>query len=201
MKNLTFKTGALILATMFMAGPAHATLITLGEGNTGEGTPLYGNIDGVPLSMPTGGSNNGLTYTLTGIYASATAGDIRIYDPWESNQVGDIIRFDGAGHVTFYSLGDEGSTTGADVSPAVFASILATTSPTSVLLPEQGNEAYNWANYTPLVGQAGYVAADPTLTYKYVSDTPEPATIMLLGIGALGMLGMKHGKRREAEVA
>ena len=30
---------------------------------------------------------------------------------------------------------------------------------------------------------------------------PEPATIMLMGLGALGMFGMKHGKCREADVA
>jgi len=45
------------------------------------------------------------------------------------------------------------------------------------------------------------MASNTTITLDVVHAVPEPGTIMLMGIGALGMFGMKHGKRREAEVA
>jgi hypothetical protein len=36
---------------------------------------------------------------------------------------------------------------------------------------------------------------------RLLVPVPEPGTIMLLGIGALGMFGVKNAKRREAELA
>jgi hypothetical protein len=44
-------------------------------------------------------------------------------------------------------------------------------------------------------------STDGSFGIRQVATVPEPGTIMLLGIGGLGMLGMKYGKRREAEVA
>lgn len=40
-----------------------------------------------------------------------------------------------------------------------------------------------------------------TMTLNVVHAVPEPGTIMLLGIGGLGIFGMKYSKRRESEVA
>jgi hypothetical protein len=43
--------------------------------------------------------------------------------------------------------------------------------------------------------------ANGTLGIRQVATVPEPGTVMLLGIGALGMFGVKNAKRRGAEVA
>jgi hypothetical protein len=44
-------------------------------------------------------------------------------------------------------------------------------------------------------------AADGTLGIRQVATVPEPGTVMLMGFGALGMMGMRKAKRSEAEVA
>jgi hypothetical protein len=67
---------------------------------------------------------------------------------------------------------------------------------------QSGNPADGVGTYTI---QANLLAVngsgDGSFGIRQVATAPEPGTIMLLGIGGLGMLGMKHAKRREAEVA
>ena len=48
-------------------------------------------------------------------------------------------------------------------------------------------EGNNGASYFPEPGMPGYSDAMP-LSYQFISDAPEPATLVLLGLGGLATL-------------
>jgi hypothetical protein len=65
-----------------------------------------------------------------------------------------------------------------------------------IILQETGIGNFNiGVIYTPLPGQPGFVAGFD-VTYTFISDTPEPSSLLLLGSGALGLLGMIRRKLR-----
>ena len=207
MKKLRLKTFFLALVSLFLAGTANAAVITVGEGNTGEGPALYGDVGGIPLPWtygtdPTGSlSGNVLYYTLP---KDVIAGDVWIRDPWENNAVGDIIRFSGK-HLVFYSLGEPNVTPhvgGADVTLSQFQQILNNPSANHVTIFEKSTNSVNpeaglqWADYATGFNQPGFLlypngsgtheaAALAPPVYKFVSDVPEPSTYALMALGGL----------------
>jgi hypothetical protein len=60
----------------------------------------------------------------------------------------------------------------------------------AVSINEVGPEGANYAYYTPNEGQPGYDASGPT--YLFISDIPEPSTVMLVGLGLAGLLAFKR---------
>ena len=204
MKKLACQIGIISFGLFFMAEMSNAALITVGEGDTGEGRVVYGNIDGVPLTShygtdPSGGVAPGtsvLYYDLPAGFTTAVTGDVRIQDPWEGNSIQDVIRFDGNGHLIFYSYGSGSSTTGADLDLTPWLSVRNNPLTNNVVIFESGTEFNNWADYTATVGGPGYVGSGNNPTYKFLSDVsnvPEPAT---LGLFTIGIAAMGFGKRR-----
>jgi len=64
-----------------------------------------------------------------------------------------------------------------------------------VTLTEEGTEdGWNGVHYTPGVTDPGYMVqyGEGGVTYNFTSDVPEPATICLLGLGALSLIRRKR---------
>jgi hypothetical protein len=62
----------------------------------------------------------------------------------------------------------------------------------AVTLLEEGTEnGWNGVHYTPMENEPGYVPGQ-NVTYAFTSDVPEPATVALLGLGALSLIRKKR---------
>jgi hypothetical protein len=208
MKNLLCKAGFAALAAGLMTGTGNAqNLISVDELFPAEGMTQGGiwTSNGVnrPLVSHIGldPSGTGLTvlyYDLPAIFAIALRGDVLMTDSWESGGTNDVLRFDGSGHLIFYSLGDTNGVGGADLLAANYAVALNNAITNSLYpfvvfneLSTTGGEAppgMNYLNYTPLAGSGiGYVGGGPpggSPSYLFISDVPEPATVSLIALGA-----------------
>ena len=126
-----------------------------------------------------------------------TSGDVLIYEDSAQTELSDVLHFTtmgwyGGGYeyeyatvFVFSDLPEAGAIgdladTGIPEGPYYNA----------VTLLEQGREGWNGVDYTPEQGQPGYVPGQ-NVTYAFTSDVPEPATICLLGIGALSLIRRK----------
>jgi len=147
----------------------------------------YGNSSYLPGYLvnpdPTGGVPDWdvLMYDLP---FAGVAGDLSIYEGSLSGDLGDIIRFDGSGHLIFYSSGASGIITPADVPY-----------PPSPLLDNMADtiDVGGYAYYTPTVGQPGYDLSNPT--YRF-SEVPEPGTGALVALGAGLLLVVRRRLQR-----
>jgi hypothetical protein len=187
MKTITKRFGLAValLMAVGVAGRAEAAVITVDEFGNGVGTVGQGFLSNDPLP---GGLNNVLTYNLPfaglrgEVYLQGQAAD--------GGLPSDTIRFDGNGHMFFYSSNADGADAMADVN-----------SPTAVLTPNVlVFEAPGGVTYTPTSSNPGFDASQPT--YIFISDnetTPEPTSLTLAGLGAVCVIAYGKARRRRSQ--
>jgi hypothetical protein len=163
-------------------------------------------IDHGPFHTLNGGlmadpSGSGLGLVLTYLLPSVVAaGDVEISEPAASGGgLSDVIRFTNANGALVGAVADR-MIYYSDTSPNDPGTDLADVPhpPNNlgagaifpVAIPEIGPEGNNGFNYGPTVS--------PGLlnTYIGISDTPEPSTMALAGLGALGMIGYAVRRRK-----
>jgi hypothetical protein len=124
-------------------------------------------------------------------FDSLVQGDLVIYEPGTTT-ISDVLRFSnnlaqpGTGLLSVYSAREVGEQPPYDLADVA---TMPTLGSNVFYMDEQGFEnGWNGVTYTPVSGQPGYITSGQTVTYNFTSDVPEPATIALLGLGALGLL-------------
>jgi hypothetical protein len=179
------------LVCVLTAAASQGMVITLDENGHGnvDGTPLVYGVDNPPVG------NWATLYYVLPFTTGVVTGDVAALEPQITSQISDVLRFinvqqeAGGGiearvyvysemetrDIPPYDLADTGIpslwTSGADHDP--------------VYVNEVGPEGFNYVDYTPL-GQT-------EITYHFISDIPEPATICMLGLGALSLIRRKRG--------
>jgi hypothetical protein len=125
-----------------------------------------------------------LQYTLP---FAGTPGDVSMFDVGPNgNSTNDLIRFDGQGHLYFFS--DKEATDVPPFDPAdVGIPPLLTQFPAAVI-QETGVEGQNGASYVPVAGQPGFDSTIGGLQYRFISDVPEPSALALSTTGAIFLL-------------
>jgi hypothetical protein len=183
-------------AALFLIGPAPAGAITITaneNGNCSFVNPLVGTFV-CPASFIAdpgpGGLASVLNYNLLSPPGGVTAGDVVLT---ETALTSDVIRFSavGNGSFFFYSDLDGGADTIGDKGlPGALNTNVVSIS--EVSLPGIGVGA----TYTPTSGQPGFVSGF-SITYTFVSDTPEPSTALLLftGFAAMAVLVRRNRQR------
>lgn len=169
-------TTAVGITTSFSAG---GPLFTFDEFGTGP-TPSTISVD------PASGIAT-LTYILP---FAGSPGDVLLFEPsaaGTNNQFSDLLRFDGHGHMFFFS---ETETT-EPPNPADVAAIPPPISP--LTFTEVGPEGSNGIIYTPPAGGPGFDPSGPT--YHIISDVPEPASAALLLTGLWVFFGITRFRR------
>jgi hypothetical protein len=161
------------------AKPAAAAIIVVDELGNGfvDFTPMG---SAITADLGPGGLPMVLTYGR--LPFEGTQGDVLMQ---EANVTSDVLRFPGDASLRSHSgISDDGADALGDFGlPTAFY-------PNQAFIPELGPEGNNRATYTPLPGQPGFDASNPT--YVFVSDgvaqaAPEPGTLALTGLGMLGM--------------
>jgi hypothetical protein len=196
---------ALVCSGMLLGGYASAQgfSVTIRVDENGNG--FFSNTAGFTSPLPgflapdpgPGGLPSVLTYDTLNP-PGLVSGDVLLVDP--SGLVLDVVRFNAdevnpsgnVGSLLFYSDNIDGFDSLGDTPspPLAFYTNL-------VFINEVGNENVNGAVYTPTAGQPGFVAgAAGPVTYVLMSDTPEPASMTLLGLGAVGLVGYAWRRRK-----
>jgi len=132
-----------------------------------------------------------LRYTLP---FAGTAGDVVMLEPPLTNSITDLIRFDGQGHLYFFSDKEVSDQPPLDPADVGIPSIL--TQFPFVFIQEIGAEGQNGAAYFP-VGGPGFEPAFPGLQYSFVSDVPEPSALALSTMGGIFLLLLRARRIRK----
>ncbi len=147
-------------------------------------------LSGERMPDPSGGllGWNVLVYNLPFV---GMQGDVLIQDPFESGSpILDVLRFDGQSHLIFYSDSIHGISAPADTPGPpnpLYANI--------IFINEQVTNNFSFADYTPLAGQPGWDAVNPT--YRFISEgvVPEPRSTLLI-LGGLGVFALAQVRRK-----
>jgi hypothetical protein len=155
----------------------------LGTFNTGVGgnIPLQATLTAGPIA----GVMNVLTFNEGDYGVKGHLGDLDVLDPM--GQESDIIRWDGAGHVYFFSLtgGNDGADTGLPNNRFLTFD--------TVTEDAKGN-----AQYTPKQDGPGFDAnVMPVYSLNSAAvPSPEPGTWLFVATGCVGLLGYDWRRRR-----
>ena len=188
MKKVWLVTTCLVclsLATAAAWGSVNNNIaITFDENGNGYdigGMPLLYGVDIPPEGIP---GHATLFYVLPD---GVVEGDVVIYEDAAQTIISDLLRFDIAAPpcVFVYSDNEDGAGEMADTGiPDLWDGGAGGV----VYLTEEGTEGtWNGVHYTPIENEPGYVPGQ-NITYVFTSDVPEPATICVLGLGALSLL-------------
>ena len=129
-----------------------------------------------------------LTYTLP---YQGTAGDVLMHESLQpGSPVLDVLRFDGQGHLIFYSDNLDGFDAPADT-PGMPDPLLTNTFD----IIELGDPTYAYGNYIPTAGQPGWDVSGPSYTFISEGVVPEPQVSALMVTG-LGIIGWARTRRR-----
>ncbi len=169
---------------MLLTTAAQANLIiSFDENGNGDvdGIPLYYDVDNPPEGIP---GHATLFYALP---ADACEGDVVIYEPdalgEPTSLISDLLRFDVAAPPCVFVYSDN-SDGGDELADTGIPDVWTDGAGGVVYFTEEGTEGgWNGLYYTPEPGQPGYIEGG--VTYIFTSDVPEPATICMLGLGAL----------------
>jgi hypothetical protein len=179
-----------------------AQVLTFTFDENGNGTVSNG-LASFPLQTVSGQGT--LAYNLTTpVGALYTAGDVLVREPGETGQVAsDLLRFTnntttGLGLLLVYSDFETGAP--RDLADVGVPGLPYSTN--AVAKDEVGDE--NGRNgvfgYTPGPNDPGGLVGTTAgqIVYNFISDTPEPASITLAGIGALGLISYCLCRRKPA---
>jgi hypothetical protein len=156
-------------------------IITFDENGNGTTKDVSGSI--TPLISGGGGAAGPLFYELS--YA-VSDGVLAVMEP--DGSISDILNFSD-GLVFVYSEAEPGLPENDKADTGIPSYLLPLI---SLRIDEVGLEGINGATYTPTPGQPGYwQGANEPVTYVFISDIPEPATMVLLGLGALSLIRRK----------
>jgi hypothetical protein len=181
-------TSAIALTTALGQGGPLITVDELGNGNfNGQPLPSFQSAD------PFSGIVT-LTYRLP---FPGTPGDVQLFEPNTAgtNQLSDVIRFDGQGNLYFFSEREP-----TDVPPFDPADVQQLPGPVpgiqSVAFLEVGPEGNNGLFYNPAGGLPGDNSAGAT--YHFISDIPEPSVSALAMLGGAVLILLQRRKARLA---
>jgi hypothetical protein len=185
--------GLAVVALLFGGAgqaPVRAETILIGVDENGHGV-IHGfaGVQPLPFALLAdpgpGGLPAAVTYNLLNP-PGLVAGDLLITEPGDG--LGDVIRFNptqNGGSLVFYS-----AVGGNDMADIGFP----TANYTNQVMVSEINGG---VTYIPTVGQPGFVAgAAAPVAYIIVSDTPEPASVVLLGLGGVSLVAWRRWKGR-----
>ncbi len=169
---------------LLAAGGADAQTIKVDEFGNSQTNGGMGSLSytiGTDPTISSGGLQNWnvLYYNIPFL---GTAGDVLVQNPFESGSpITYVLRFDGAGHLIFYSSNDDGYNSPAVTPgpPDPFVNPFFVFQHTDVL-------PFLIADYAPGVGNPGYDATAPT--YQFWTLIPEPSAglVLLAGLAVFG---------------
>jgi hypothetical protein len=182
---------SLFVCVAFITSPTFGLTISFDENGNGtfNGNPLQWGIGASGVDPTPPGPIPTLFYNLP---FNVVSGDLQIIEP-EDGTTSDVLRFINVPGTTFSSVYVYSDRESSDIPPYDLADTqipLSWTAAPAITIPEAGVEnGWNGVIWTPGFNDPGATsAAIGPITYYFTSDVPEPATMALLGLGALSLL-------------